>query len=69
MQDSRIVWVREKPGRQVVQTIEPTPTGFSITTQWLENGKLFRQDCEVAVRDGVSCSGGAAYFNGKGIVK
>jgi hypothetical protein len=64
--DERVVWIRAAPGRKIVQTIEPMPTGFSVTTQWFENGKLFRQDCEVAIREGVLGSGGAADFNGKG---
>lgn len=48
--DERVVWLRAKPGRKVIQIIEPAPCGFSVTTQWIEGGQLVRQDAHVAVR-------------------
>jgi hypothetical protein len=58
--DERIVWVRAKPGRRLVLTVDPTPSGFSVTTQWLERGEVVRQDCEVSIREGMPAGGGAA---------
>jgi hypothetical protein len=60
MSDERIVWVRAAPGRKIVQTIEPMPEGFSVTTQWLDRGEVFRQDCEVSIREMPPISGEAA---------
>jgi hypothetical protein len=59
MSDERITWVRAEPGRKIVQTIEPGPHGFSVTTQWFEKDGLFRQDCEVSIVDGLLCGGDA----------
>lgn len=52
--DDRIVWVRARPGRKLVQIIEPMPVGFSVTTQWWQGETLERQDVEVAIRDSSS---------------
>ena len=66
MDDERVVWVRAAPNRKLVQEIEPTPTGFSVTTQWLENDRVVRQDCNIAIREGQSGAGAAMSLNGKG---
>jgi hypothetical protein len=58
--DERITWIRAKPGRKVIQIIEPMPVGFSVTTQWWENEKIKRQDCEVSIREGPPSSRGDA---------
>ena len=55
--DERITWVRDEPNRKIVQIIEPTPDGFSVTTEWWDNGEKVRQDCEVSIR--------TAFSNGK----
>lgn len=60
--DERVVWVREKPGRKLVQTIEPIPQGFSVTTEWFQNGELHRRDCEIALREGLESKGAAQHF-------
>lgn len=59
MTDERITWVRERPSRKLVQIIEPIPTGFSVTTQWIENGEIARQDCEISIREAPPMDGGA----------
>lgn len=62
--DERVVWVRAAPGRKLIQIIEPMPAGFSVTTQYFENGELTRQDCNVCIRPALS-EGGAATFGAK----
>lgn len=57
--DERVVWMRAKPGRKVIQIIEPMPVGFSVTTQWFEDEKVVRQDCDVAIREGIPTEGSA----------
>ena len=60
--DPRLVWVMAEPGRKVVQTIEPTPQGWSVTTQWVENDQVKRQDCEIALRRSATSLGTVASF-------
>jgi hypothetical protein len=64
MNDERIVWVRASPGRKIIQTIEAIPTGFSVTTEWVECGELFRRDCEISIREVPGMSGDAAELKG-----
>lgn len=50
MDDERITWVRAAPGRKIVQTIEPIPNGFSVTTEWVGSDPP-RKDCEIVLRE------------------
>lgn len=60
--DERLVWVRGGPGRKVVQIIEPAGDLWSVTTEWMENDKLYRRDCEVALARGVAAQSKAQGF-------
>lgn len=62
--DERLVWMRAAPGRRIEQVIEPTPSGISVTTKWIEADQLVRQDCAIELDD-VPANGSAAEMKGE----
>lgn len=61
--DERLAWMRAAPGRRIEQVIEPVPTGYSVTTRWIEHGTLHRQDCHISL-DAFAAGGAAADMKG-----
>lgn len=63
MSDERLDWMRVAPGRRIEQVIEPVPAGTSITTKWIEQDVLVRQDCHISL-DNMPMDGAAAEMKG-----
>lgn len=47
--DERLLWVKAKAGRRLVQTIEPAPCGLSVTTAYFQGEEKVRQDIAIVV--------------------
>lgn len=52
MNEEQAAWVGDDINREIVEKREPVPCGESVTTTWIENGEVFRQDVEIIVAPG-----------------